>query len=141
MNVLLDELVVDGFTLHVSGTEEHSGCKVVLVVNDVHCIKTDIFLLNLFFFMSVQYNNFIALFGCHGFFITAKSVADSLFADSFYMDEVLFLLVEVFGSEIGVRGGFPGPACTYLSKKRSTLTRWSPAFLNSLGESWPLISN
>jgi hypothetical protein len=102
LNVLLDELVVDGFTLHVSGTEEHSGREVVLVVNDVHCVKTDVFLLNLFFFMSVQYNNFITLFGGHGFLITVKGVADSFFADRFHMDEVLFLLVEVFRSEIGI---------------------------------------
>lgn len=93
MNVLFDEFVVDGFSFHVCGTEEHSGCKVVLVVNDVHGVESDVLLLNLFFLMSVQYNDFVAFIGGHSFFITAKSIADSFLANGLDMDEVLFLFV------------------------------------------------
>ena len=115
LNVLFDELVIDGFPFNVGSTEEHSGSKVILIVDDVHGVKSDIFLFYFFFLVPMQYNNFITFLCGHGFFIATKCVADSFFADGFDMNEVLFLLVEIFGSEIWIWGGFPCPASTNLT--------------------------
>lgn len=45
LDVLLDVLIADGLPVEVGGAEEHPGRVVVLVVNDVHGVVPEVFLL------------------------------------------------------------------------------------------------
>lgn len=55
LNIFLDCLIADWFSFDVSGTEEHSGSVIVLVIDYVHRVVPDIllFLLFLFFLWSM----------------------------------------------------------------------------------------
>ena len=48
LNILLDFLVVDWSSVIFCGTEVHSGSMIILVVNNVHFIKSEVILV--FFF-------------------------------------------------------------------------------------------
>lgn len=140
LDVLFDQLIIDWFSLNVSSTEKHSGSKVVFIINDVHCIKPNILLFQIFFLFTVQDYNFISIFCLDCLLISSNCGTNSLFAHGFFMNQVLFLFIEIFRSEIRIRWRFPHPTFTNLHyNTRFTSTKWLPAFLNSLGDNWPLI--
>jgi hypothetical protein len=116
LNILFNELVINRLAVHISSTEEHPGGEVVLVIYNVHGVETHIGFVDLFFFVALEDDDLVALFGGHDLFVFGKGCAYAFFAYCFHVDEVLFLLVEVLGLESRIRGGFPCPAATNLSK-------------------------
>jgi hypothetical protein len=116
LNILFNELVINGFAIHISGTEEHPGGEVVLVVYDVHGVETHVGLVDLFFFVALEDDYLVALCCCHDLFALGNACAYPLFAYCFHVDQVLFLLVQVLRLESRIRRGFPRPATTNLNK-------------------------
>ena len=86
LNILFNELVINGFAVHISGTEEHPGGEVVLVVNDVHGVETHVGFVDLFFFVALEYDDLVALFCGHDLFVLGKGCAYAFFAYCFHVD-------------------------------------------------------
>lgn len=51
--VLFDELIVNGFAIDVCRTEKHPGGEIILIVDNVHGIESDILFFDFFLFLSV----------------------------------------------------------------------------------------
>lgn len=142
LDILFNELIVNGFSINISGTEEHSGGEVVLIIDDVHIVEPNVLFGGLLFLVPLKYNHLITIWSFNDLLLAFYGCPDSLLAQSLLINEVLLLLVQILWLEKGVRWRQPHPALAYLGiKPNFTSTRWSPAFLNSFGDNCPFISN
>lgn len=95
LNILLDQFVIDRFLFVIYCTEEHSWGKIILIVDDIHIIVTNIFFIGLFFLViSLQDDHFVTV-RCLNRLLrrSLDSVFDSFFANGSFVNQVLFLLV------------------------------------------------
>jgi hypothetical protein len=102
LNILFDKLVIDRFSINIGSTEEHSGRKVVLVIDDVHIVETDVLLGALFFLMSLENDDLVTVGCLYDLLLALHTGTDSLLAESLLVYQVLFLFVKVLGLEVGV---------------------------------------
>lgn len=104
LDVLFNIFVADGLTIDVGGAEVHSGGVVVLIINDVHGVESDVFF-SLFFLLlvlrAVQDDDVITIFSCDILLFSCLYDRDPLLTESFLMDEILLLLVEINTSRVG----------------------------------------
>jgi hypothetical protein len=117
LNVLFDVFVTDGFPIIVNGREEHSWSVIILIIDNVHCIVSNILFFDDFFlsFSWVEYNYFASILTRYLLFVSALYFADSFFALSFLQHYVLFILIEVLRTVVWVIWGFPLPTWTDFS--------------------------
>lgn len=59
--VLFDEFVIDGLTVNISGTEEHSGCEVVFVIDDIHVVESNVFLFGFGLLVALKHNHLVTV--------------------------------------------------------------------------------
>lgn len=61
--ILLNHLIVNGLAINIGRAEEHPGGEIILVVNDVHRIESDVLFFELLLFLTVQHDDLIAVLG------------------------------------------------------------------------------
>lgn len=93
--ILFNKLIINRFAINIRGTEEHSGCEVVFVIDDVHVVESNVFLFGFGLVVALENDHLITVRCLNHLLFAFCCAADSTAADGFLVNQVLLLVVKV----------------------------------------------